>query len=306
MSARRLSLGGQVVLDSLAAVSFSDTSQAVTLVETAQPQWRRFEVVLAQNAWCVTTRDQFRDLVRPYPHRMKARHLARRAVAGVNLRRAVHTIALSAAMAEMMASRGLRPLVCPVTVPMDYLQDCLPISRPTWVAGDLPFVVVPGSVTWYKNSEWVIDFVRQFERTSVRVPHVVLAGGDDGSGCLQQIQRELGVAVSQGVVSRAEMQWLLANANAVIIPSRLESLSFSLSEALLSARDVVASPLEVHREVAARVGIQPLWLDAPHIMDELFDRIHSPMAVQMPQPDLQVFIDEWRNLSDEIVWLADD
>jgi glycosyltransferase involved in cell wall biosynthesis len=301
---QRLSLGGQVVRNSLAAVGYEPSPFAVSLVETSKPLRAPYEVVLAQNAWCVIGRSQFRELVGAYPRRHQARHRARRVVASVNLQRATRTVALSHAMGGMMRHRGLRPTVCPVTLPMDFIDQQEMHRRPVWVPDEGPFVVLPGSVTWYKNSDWVISLVRQLRRSAAHPPRVVLAGGDDGSGCLQHIQRALDGAALHGVVSRPEMRWLLTHATATVVPSHLESLSFSLSEALVCSPHVIASPLEVHREVASRVGRQPVWIGGSSTIDELVDRVSATPPPPRGRQDLAMFSEEWRALSSRLSSLA--
>ncbi|GAA5147569.1 hypothetical protein GCM10023340_20180 [Nocardioides marinquilinus] len=302
MTERRLSVGGQMVRDSLAAVGYT-APPAVSLVETAAPRLRAHEVVLAQNAWCVLSGARFRELVEPYPRPIRARHVARRAVAAVNLRRASATVALSHAMGDLMAGRGLAPVVSPVTMPIDYLVERPRTERPSWVSPDRPFMLLPGSVTWYKRSDRVVDLARECREAGVETPLVILAGGDDGSGCLQFVQRSLGDQVLQGVVSRAEMRWLLENAEVTVVPSQLESLSFSLGEALLTSRRVLASRLPVHVEVADRVGRGPRWLPetGPIGIAEVLRWDPLDRAAVPPRP----LIDEWHALASTLRQLAD-
>jgi len=252
------------------------------------PTLRPFRAILAQNAWTMIARRQFRALCHPYPRRYAARHLARRAVAQMNLRRSASVYCLSESMQKLMKERGFNATVVPVTLPLDM---CGPLDPrpPAWAADGGPFILVPGTVTWYKGTDGVVSLLRRAGRTDLRV---VLAGHDDGSGCLQHVQHGLSdLDVKVGPVTRPEMQWLLLNAEATFILSRLESLSFSMSEALAMSRVVVASPLPVHIELAERMGRAPTWL-AHDTAPEAYvgaSRSGGPLR----DADRECFADQW-------------
>ena len=87
---------------------------------------------------------------------------------------------------------------------------------------------------------------------------------------MDAIRRELPAAdLRAGAVSRNEMFWLLQNSTATLLFSRMESLSFSLGEALALSQRVFATPIPVHIEVAARIGRDPVWLE------DSWERNHS-------------------------------
>lgn len=294
--ARRSSPGGNVVTGSLAALGYHQPA-SVALVETAAPRRGRFDVVLSQNAWNFISRREVRELFGlGYTPRRRALYLARRAVARLNTRRAGVNVALSDDMARLMSQQGLTPVVSRVTLPLELAQAPDTPGRPVeGVEG--PFVVVPGTLTPYKDADHAIDLLEQLEPS--RRPLLVLAGTDDGSGHQQRVLERLrasGVRHRLQPVDRDEMTWLLRHATATVIASRLESLSFSLAEALLLSRQVLASPLPVHREVAGRLGREPVWLarvadrsTAERLLD---DRAPAPRTPTTP------FVDEWHALVD--------
>lgn len=285
---RRLSTGGQLVELSLRKSGFllDDTSRP--LVETATPASRPFSAILAQNAWTVISPQEFHALSQPYPWPHVARHLARRGLAQINLRRCASRYCLSESMQAVMRKRGFDAAVVPVTLPLDV---CGPLDPrpPAWMADQRPFVLVPGTITWYKGTDRVAGLLRRSGRTDLRV---VLAGDDDGSGCLENVLQGLsGWDVRIGRVTRPEMQWLLLNAETTLIPSRLESLSFSMAEALALSRAVVASPLPVHVEVAKRIGRAPTWLDHDTGPEAYVGA--SPSGPHLSDEDRERFANQW-------------
>ena len=293
-SVRRSSPGGYAVSDSLSAVAYR-ADPAVALVETVRPGLRRHAAVVSQNAWNFIPGDEFADLCRSYGSQRRQLYRARRAVAGINCRRSRSNIVLSEYMASLLRRRGLDPIVVPVTLPIDLCADAGP--EPTPVAGvEGPFVVVPGTLTWYKDAEYAIDLLQLIPEP--QRPLIVLAGTDDGSGCQEYLRSRL-LSVRQphriGPATRAQMSWLLRNALATVVPSRLESLSFSLAEALVLSPRVWASPLTVHHEVAGRIGRTPSWL--PSEPDE--ETANALLLPPGPMSPLSTapFAEDWHRLA---------
>lgn len=253
----RRSLGGAVVENSLRGVGFEFTAGRCALVETRRPARRAFTAVLAQNAWNVISRADFDRLATPYPPRMVARMRLRRMVAHVNLRRAERVVCLSEAMAELVQEAGVRAdrvVVAPAYLALDMTRPSVRVS----VAEREQSLLVPGTVTWYKAPAEALTIARERGLERVR-----FAGPDDGSGCWSDIEgraRRLGLRASRETLSRDAMRDALASAALVVLPSQLESLGFSVGEALCHASEVVASPLPAHREAAAWMGVAPTWL----------------------------------------------
>lgn len=295
-TSRRRSFGGQVVEAGLARAGF-DTSQVpdLALVETERPRRAPYKVVLAQNAWNVVDPATFRQLLRRYPRAQQARHVARRAVARANLRRAGRVVVLTNAMGELCRRVTDRVEVAPLTAPAD-LGDTAPGDRTTLPEGT---VLVPGTVTWYKDPGAALGLLGLLRESGVAVSEVLLAGGDDGSGCLEEIRRasaRAGVPVQHRVVDRGDMLAACRLASAVIVPSRLESLGFSLAEALLLAPVVVASDLPAHREIAARLGREPHWIGSAGPV----------VASELPPPDPKARTAEWLRLGEALGLTASD
>jgi hypothetical protein len=57
------------------------------------------------------------------------------------------------------------------------------------------------------------------------------------------------------------MRGACITADAVVVPSKMESLSFSIAEALLLSSRVFASRIDAHVEIATRLRRAPVWLD---------------------------------------------
>lgn len=258
----RRSLGGRVVEDSLARVGFR-LDPRVQIVETARPQLRGGATVLVQNAWNFLDEEEFAELSRPYPRAMQRRMVQRRALAALNVRRAARVVALTAAMADLVTARtGRTVTLAPVAYPLDVLDDA--DADDATGLPDAPFVLLPGTITWYKDPLTGLALVAARADLPDRV---LLAGPDDGSGCWADVRRvaaALGLEVSATALGRPAMLTALRRARAVVVPSRLESLGFSVSEALaLAPGEVVASPLAAHRELAAGLGRTPTWIGEP-------------------------------------------
>lgn len=310
-AARRSSPGGHAVSDSLALAGFAP-NPAVALVETVRPTRRAHDRVLCQNAWNFLPRREYSDLIQDYSPGRRARYAARRAVAGINTRRASVNVVLSDYMAGLLASRGRRTLLAPVTLPWDLCTaeqvataraDALPPSAGS-VGGavhgspavDRPFVLVPGTLTWYKDPGFALDLVARVPAADR--PLLVFAGTDDGSGCASHVQRRAadeGIATWIGPADRDLMKWFLTRAELTLVPSRLESLSFSMSEALLLAPRVAATPLPVHREVAGRMGREPVWLPDDPTACELTELMGGTGAHE--PTDVAPFLEQWLHLA---------
>jgi len=173
-----------------------------------------------------------------------------------NLRRADRVVCLTQAVAELAAKVLDEPLmVAPVTAP---IHDWRSAERAVGVRTD--FALVPGTLTWYKRPLAALEWLAENDPT---IRRVVYCGRDDGSGCWPEVERlvaELDMTAQRRVVPHEELYSLYAQARVVILPSSLESLGLGLSEALLHANRVVASPIPAHVEVAHRVRSSPEWL----------------------------------------------
>src|SRR5690606_11382144 len=104
-------------------------------------------------------------------------------------------------------------------------------------------VVVPGTVTWYKRPQLALQIALDLGKDQGRTPEVFYAGRDDGTGAWEATQREairLGVRVTCAPLTRNQMITGLSSSMATIVPSELESLSLSLSEALVLSPQVIA------------------------------------------------------------------
>ncbi len=286
----RRSIGGRVVEEGLTGVGFDlRSTQGVVLVETARPGRTAFDTVLAQNAWNVVPRHELRTRLHDYPRAMRHRFRARRVLTLFNFRRARRVVCLTDAMAEMCAGRARSVTTAPVTVPLDVLAQ-LPAGTGPEPDGTL---LVPGTVAPYKAPAVALEFFER-HREAKGLGRVLFAGGDDGSGCWQEVQgraQRLGVPCERRVLDRDEMRDAFTRASVVVVPSRMESLSFPLAEALVLAREVHASPIAAHREIARRLGREPAWLGSGTAGDAL-----SPLAAS----DVSRLRDEWTHLGEAL------
>ncbi|ACV06867.1 Uncharacterised protein [Kytococcus sedentarius] len=251
---------------SLRAAGFQTGAEGVSLVETARPSRQPLRAVLAQNAWTVIPHEDYARLSAPYPPRWRARMAARRAVAQFNLRRAEKVVVLSEAMGRMVERVTTVPVeVCPVVAPLD-----IPFAPVGPAPAELrPVVVVPGTMTWYKRPQSALHIADDLRRVWGTELAVDFLGDDDGSGTWQATQAEadrLGLSISLRTADRQCMFEALRTSAVTVVPSELESLSFCLAEALLLSPRVIASGIEVHREVADALGREPVFVEhwQPH------------------------------------------
>jgi glycosyltransferase involved in cell wall biosynthesis len=301
---RRSSPGGHAVSDSLAAAGYLP-DRRVALVETARPARRPHAAVVCQNAWNFLPRSDYSRLVAEYAPRRRALYLARRRVAALNTRRAGTNVVLSTYMRDLLADRGRRTTLAEVTLPWDLCigDDVAAAGAGPFPAGsgatppvDRPFVLVPGTLTWYKSPAYALDLLARVPAADR--PQLVFAGTDDGSGCAEDTRARAdaaGIDVWIGPAERPAMKWLLAHAHLTLLPSRLESLSFSMSEALLLSQRLAALPIPVHHEMAHRLGRQPAWLtDDPGDVD--LDDLLAPADAVSPV-DVAPFREQWCELA---------
>lgn len=252
-------MGGQVVDESLVALGYDTQMVGTAMVETAVPI-RRYSQVLLQSAWNVLTEQEFHHRMQRYPLQMRRRAMARRRIALWNMKRAEEVICLTHSVAALLLeSTGIEARVVPVSCPLPETDDDF--------VGEVPVreeqVLVPGTLTWYKEPLEALELVARSDRLLPNVT-VRFLGRDDGSGCWPAVKRranQLGIRAERSVASRTEMRQLYRESAMTVLPSSLESLGFGLAEALLYApARVVASPIPSHREVAHRLGVEPQWI----------------------------------------------
>jgi glycosyltransferase involved in cell wall biosynthesis len=284
------SLGGNAVLASLAHVGLSESKlrPRAYLTETELRLERTAPThVLFQNAWTVIPWREASLLLQEYSIRRRVREVARRRIASLNGRRAGRTLALTRYMSDLVEARGLPPTwTIAVGTSID-LFDLEPMAAS--VGGRVGnFALVPGSVQPYKNPLGAIRYLASMESSSA-LNAVVFAGPVHDLSLARSLDaaaKKIGLTPHFATYTRAEMKWLYSEAHVTIIPSRLESLNFSLGEALYFGQKVVVSPLAVHREVARSLNAQPIWIDEP-------ESTYAPARLHH-----EALLPEWRGLRD--------
>lgn len=276
-------MGGETVAASLRLAGFETSTPNVALIETVSPR-TPLSTILVQSAWNVIPYGEFVKRIKPYPMRMQARAMARREVARVNLRRASKVVCLTQVMATITAEHTGREVVfSPVSLPLDAVGR----ERASAGRGDR-IAIVPGTITWYKRPDLAIAWVARHRDV---VDEVVFLGVDDGSGCkleIERIARRRNIRCRFDLVGREKLYAYMHSAEFVLLPSSLESVGFALSEALWMTPRVVASAIPSHRELAARLGRLPIWLDA------------SPPAEGLVSFDAGTVVTEWQALGRQL------
>lgn len=285
----RRSLGGSVVESSLNAVGWTPVpGSGVSLVETTLSA-RELHHVVAQNAWNFVDSMTVRELVRPYPLLFRARVRGRRVISKFNVRRASTIVTLTEYMATLVTPVASPVCVVPVTVPLDLT------ATSNQATGFLPpgTLLVPGSISWYKAPADALSIAQILRNRGLNVNQILFAGTTSDERCWSELQRlsaGMSFNVSRTTLDRSEMASALASSAATVVPSRLESLGFSVAEALALSAKVVVSDIPAHREIAGRIGRPPMWWNRVDITGEETD-----LCVSL---DDGRWREEWENLAE--------
>ncbi|GAB3915609.1 hypothetical protein GCM10011575_46990 [Microlunatus endophyticus] len=290
----RLSLGGLAVEQSLVSVGFDCDTPGAALIETAPPTVR-YRTVLVQNAWNVLPDGAFQKHLKRYPRSHRRRATARRALARWNLCRTAKVVCLTHAVASLVnQSLGIRSVVAEATVPVhDWSIHDRHLKKSE--NAKPAYALVPGTITWYKRPQAALDWLAEHEPN---IRQIKIIGKDDGSGCLQDLQRsaeERSLLIEQQVVDHANLYPLYAAAAVTILPSSLESLGLGLSEALVHASRVVASAIPAHREIAGRVGTEAEWMFTSSSSGG--EQVRPSRASQITLEEART---EWRRVGEEL------
>lgn len=116
---------------------------------------------------------------------------------------------------------------------------------------DRRFWLIVGKRNGYKNGTTLIKALGKL--TSIKSLPVLFAAGGGGWSVEEKSlinQNRISDFVIQQEVSDSELAWLYRNAEVVLIPSKAEGFSLPLIEALASNTPVIASDIDVHREVS--------------------------------------------------------
>ena len=277
---------------SLAHVGFMGThlKPSVYLAETELRLERTAPThVLFQNAWTVIPRREAHQLLEEYPLRRRLREVARRRIASLNGRRANEALTLTRYMADLVEAQGIAPTrAVEVGASIDLFH--LEPSTPSGASGLGTFALVPGSVQPYKNPAGALEYLASMDAEH-GLDAVVFAGPVHDPRLAQSLHeaaRAMSLVPHFSMFTRDEMKWLYLEAEVVVLPSKLESLNFSLGEALYFGRRVAVSPLPVHREVADSLGARPLWIGEP-------ESAYAPAQV-----DGEALLPAWHALRDII------
>lgn len=137
----------------------------------------------------------------------------------------------------------------------------------------------------YKNAMTLFRAIKRLQPAQDQ-PLLVCVGGGRWSKREQQLIQAAGIGAQmfQIEASDHELAWMYRQAEAVLVPSMAEGFSLPLIEALLCNTPVIASDLEVHREVAGSYAtiIPALNADA---WNEILEHVNK-QALPRPQEAL--------------------
>lgn len=275
-------MGGSVVQRNLEAAGFAIEDRHNALVETARPSLQAFDSVLVQNAWNVIPESVFISLLRLYPAPMRSRMIARRRLAAFNIKRARKVVFLSNSAAEASQWLDIREVVVsPIHGSIIRTEEPSAAVMQTKYDNVL---VIPGTVTWYKRPDLALECLEVLQSTSMDKLALHFVGPEDRSGCSELLRKKAAEKPSSVEIYQlphADMQYAIRQAYAVVIPSALETLSLSFLEAAVQAKRLIASPIPVHLELAATIGVEPTWLGVQSSPGEAFNKgFVSPSEVR--------------------------
>lgn len=161
-----------------------------------------------------------------------------------------------------------------------------------------PFFVCPGTIEGRKNVRVLLDAWRLMssQRKPESVPWLVLAGqrGWNNADLLHDLDVMTDIApyiIEVSGLNDVELASLSRLSSAVLVPSLAEGFSLSVAEALKQNVNVIASDIEVHREISRGQGnfvdpkSAPAWVSAvtriSRLKQDPFDREWSEFSSQL-------------------------
>lgn len=160
-------------------------------------------------------------------------------------------IAVTPSLRDRLVERGLgqRVVVIPNAIDAaDEAHDARVLER-FGLAAD-HFILSVGRVTWQKDFETLVTAFEAARATTPDLGRLVIVGGDDGSGYLEQLQAIAGPdVVFTGRLPRSEVRALCARARLYVNSSRHEGLSNAILEAISYGRPLVVSDIVENRDL---------------------------------------------------------
>ena len=165
--------------------------------------------------------------------------------------------------------------------------------RPTHGLGRRPYFVCVGTIEPRKNVALLLTLWRRLaERTGDDTPPLVLAGqrGWETEAIVDHLERSPPVRRFVHEINGlgdAELAMLIAGATGLLSPSFMEGFNLPVAEALAMGTPVIASDIEVHRELAPGARLVdpldgPAWLKA--IEAVLLEGAERPVAPPSRSP----------------------
>lgn len=167
------------------------------------------------------------------------------------LRWADAVIAVTPSLRERLVKRGIgqRMVVIPNAVDeSDEAIDERVLKRFDLVTGC--FVLSVGRITWQKDFGTLLEAFQAARAAAPELGKLVIVGGDDGSGCLEQLQARAGSEiVFTGRLHRREVLALYATTRLYVNSSRHEGFSNAILEAISYLRPLVVSNIVENRDL---------------------------------------------------------
>lgn len=153
------------------------------------------------------------------------------------------------------------------------------------------FWLLVGKRHGYKNGVTLLRALQQLGPDPNR-PLLVLAGGEPLSRLEQRwiAEHKLNHQVVAYRADDRRLAWLYRNAEAVLVPSLAEGFSLPLIEALVCDTPVLASDLEVHREVAGETAVLLPALNSRRWAELL----HTASRQPLERPSVRLGQERWQ------------
>lgn len=137
-----------------------------------------------------------------------------------------------------------------------------------------PFFLTVGALEHRKNHRTTIEAYARSGLAAAGVSHVICGSrGDDAAGVAEQVARTPGMHLP-GYVSDAQLRWLYREAEAFVLPSRLEGFGMPALEAALHGLIPILSRDSALNEAVGGLGL-PVGTEAPDEIAAAMQRVHA-------------------------------
>lgn len=150
------------------------------------------------------------------------------------------------------------------------------------IAKDQPLLLFVGRLSFIKGLDLLVEALAKFAEADSRESVLVLAGANDGDGCLQRVQELVarlkldGRVIQLGPIYGEEKLEALVDADLFVLPSRYESFGNAAAEAIAAHTPVL---------VTQECGIAPLVGEAGVVVPCQVDALRDGLMRMLGEPE---------------------